>query len=191
MLSRPADASDAVQDTFVVAAAKLGRLRDPGRLRPWLFAVARNECRRQLDGPHVSRSAEGPGRHRYPWIDRVRIRQDRRGGQEDQPPRHPDADQDQAQHAAELAPGHHAGQHPTNYLADDRQSDAHADQQRRGQQPDRLDYRDTVGGVGATLASARSSAAAIRRATSLPNADSRGRYFIPQSGASTSRSAGT
>lgn len=58
MLSRPADASDAVQDTFVVAAAKLGRLRDPGRLRPWLFAVARNECRRQLDGPRVSRSAD-------------------------------------------------------------------------------------------------------------------------------------
>jgi RNA polymerase sigma factor (sigma-70 family) len=58
MLSRPADAADAVQDTFVVAAAKLGRLRDPGRLRPWLFAVARNECRRQLDGPRVSRSAD-------------------------------------------------------------------------------------------------------------------------------------
>ena len=30
MLSRPADAADAVQDTFVVAAAKLGGLRDPG-----------------------------------------------------------------------------------------------------------------------------------------------------------------
>lgn len=58
MLSRPADAADAVQDTFVVAAAKLGGLRDPGRLRPWLFAVARNECRHQLDGPRVSRSAD-------------------------------------------------------------------------------------------------------------------------------------
>ena len=58
MLSRPADAADAVQDTFVVAAAKLGALRDPGRLRPWLFAVARNECRHQLDGPRVSRSAD-------------------------------------------------------------------------------------------------------------------------------------
>jgi RNA polymerase sigma factor (sigma-70 family) len=58
MLSRPADAADAVQDTFVVAAAKLGRLRDPGRLRPWLFAVARNECRHQLDGPRVSRPAD-------------------------------------------------------------------------------------------------------------------------------------
>jgi RNA polymerase sigma factor (sigma-70 family) len=58
MLSRPADAADAVQDTFVVAAAKLGGLRDPDRLRPWLFAVARNECRHQLDGPRVSRSAD-------------------------------------------------------------------------------------------------------------------------------------
>lgn len=58
VLSRPADAADAVQDTFVVAAAKLGGLRDPGRLRPWLFAVARNEGRHQLDGPRVSRSAD-------------------------------------------------------------------------------------------------------------------------------------
>lgn len=58
VMSRPADAADAVQDTFVVAAAKLGGLRDPGRLRPWLFAVARNECRHQLDGPRVSRSAD-------------------------------------------------------------------------------------------------------------------------------------
>ncbi len=58
MLSRPADAADAVQDTFVVAAAKLSGLRDPGRLRPWLFAVARNECRHQLDGPRVSRPAD-------------------------------------------------------------------------------------------------------------------------------------
>ena len=36
----PADAADAVQDTFVIAAAELGRLRDPDRLRPWLYAVA-------------------------------------------------------------------------------------------------------------------------------------------------------
>ena len=58
MLSRPADAADAVQDTFVVAGAKLGGLRDPGRLRPWLFAVARNEARHHLDGMRVSRSAD-------------------------------------------------------------------------------------------------------------------------------------
>ena len=50
MIGDPVDAATAVQDTFVVAAAKLGGLRDPGRLRPWLYAVARNECRRQLHG---------------------------------------------------------------------------------------------------------------------------------------------
>ncbi len=44
MLGEPSDAADAVQDTFVIAAAKLGALRDPDRLRPWLYAVARNEC---------------------------------------------------------------------------------------------------------------------------------------------------
>jgi len=48
LLGEPADADDAVQDTFIIAAAKLGDLRDPGRLRPWLYAVARNECRRRL-----------------------------------------------------------------------------------------------------------------------------------------------
>jgi len=48
LLSAPTDAADAVQDTYLVAAAKLGGLRDPDRLRPWLYAVARNECFRRL-----------------------------------------------------------------------------------------------------------------------------------------------
>jgi RNA polymerase sigma factor (sigma-70 family) len=48
LLAEPSDAADAVQDTFVVAASKLGGLRDPDRLRPWLYAVARNECHRRL-----------------------------------------------------------------------------------------------------------------------------------------------
>ena len=48
LLGEPADAADAVQDTFVIAAAKLSALRDPDRLRPWLYAVARNESRRRL-----------------------------------------------------------------------------------------------------------------------------------------------
>jgi RNA polymerase sigma factor (sigma-70 family) len=48
LLAEPADAADAVQDTFIVAAAKLDGLRDPDRLRPWLYAVARNECHRRL-----------------------------------------------------------------------------------------------------------------------------------------------
>jgi RNA polymerase sigma factor (sigma-70 family) len=50
LLAEPADAADAVQDTFVIAAAKAGDLRDPDRLRPWLYAVARNECHRLLRG---------------------------------------------------------------------------------------------------------------------------------------------
>jgi RNA polymerase sigma factor (sigma-70 family) len=48
LLREPADAADAVQDTFLVATAKLRDLRDPARLRPWLYAVARNECFRRL-----------------------------------------------------------------------------------------------------------------------------------------------
>jgi len=48
LLHEPDDAADAVQDTFVIAASKLGRLRDPERLRAWLFTVARNECLRRL-----------------------------------------------------------------------------------------------------------------------------------------------
>ena len=48
LLREPADAADAVQDTFLVATAKLRDLRDPSRFRPWLYAVARNECFRRL-----------------------------------------------------------------------------------------------------------------------------------------------
>jgi RNA polymerase sigma factor (sigma-70 family) len=48
LLREPADAADAVQDTFVIAASKLAGLRDASRLRPWLYAVARNECHRRL-----------------------------------------------------------------------------------------------------------------------------------------------
>jgi RNA polymerase sigma factor (sigma-70 family) len=48
LLAELADAAAAVQDTFIVAADGLGGLRDPARLRPWLYAVARNECHRRL-----------------------------------------------------------------------------------------------------------------------------------------------
>jgi RNA polymerase sigma factor (sigma-70 family) len=48
LLGEPADAADAVQDAFVIAAVKLSGLRDADRLRPWLYAVARNECHRRL-----------------------------------------------------------------------------------------------------------------------------------------------
>ncbi len=45
MLRDHNDASDALQETFVNAATKLGQLRNPEKLRPWLFAIARNEAR--------------------------------------------------------------------------------------------------------------------------------------------------
>jgi RNA polymerase sigma factor (sigma-70 family) len=48
IMREPADAADAVQDTFLVATAKLRDLRDPAKLRSWLYAVARNECLRRL-----------------------------------------------------------------------------------------------------------------------------------------------
>jgi DNA-directed RNA polymerase specialized sigma24 family protein len=57
----------AVQDTFIIAAARLQRLRDPDQLRPWLHAVARNECLRragsaesQGNGSDIARSAGRP-----------------------------------------------------------------------------------------------------------------------------------
>ena len=50
MLGDTDDASDAVQDTFVIAASRLGELGDPRKLRAWLYAVGRNECQLRLDG---------------------------------------------------------------------------------------------------------------------------------------------
>src|SRR5271169_5549944 len=54
LLREPADAADAVQDTFVIAASRLAGLRDRNRLRPWLYAVARNECHRRLRARQVT-----------------------------------------------------------------------------------------------------------------------------------------
>jgi RNA polymerase sigma factor (sigma-70 family) len=48
MLSGSDGAADTVQDTFVIAVGNLGGLVDTGRLRPWLYAVARSECHRRL-----------------------------------------------------------------------------------------------------------------------------------------------
>jgi RNA polymerase sigma factor (sigma-70 family) len=48
LLHEPADAADVVHDTFVIAAVSLHQLRDPDRLRSWLYAVARNLCLRKL-----------------------------------------------------------------------------------------------------------------------------------------------
>jgi RNA polymerase sigma factor (sigma-70 family) len=48
LLGDPAAAADAVHDTFLVTAEAVTELQDPGRLRPWLYAVARNQCHRRL-----------------------------------------------------------------------------------------------------------------------------------------------
>jgi RNA polymerase sigma factor (sigma-70 family) len=48
MLGDAADAADAVQDTFVIAASRLAGLKDAELLRAWLYTVARNECLRIL-----------------------------------------------------------------------------------------------------------------------------------------------
>lgn len=37
-------AADCVQDAFCVAATRLTQLREPDKLRPWLYAIARNEA---------------------------------------------------------------------------------------------------------------------------------------------------
>ena len=48
ILHDSAAAAGALKDTFVLAAATLGNLSEPSKLRPWLFALARNECRRRI-----------------------------------------------------------------------------------------------------------------------------------------------
>jgi len=50
LLRDPDAAADAVHDTFIAAREHAGQLRDPDRLRSWLYAIARNECGRQLRG---------------------------------------------------------------------------------------------------------------------------------------------
>ncbi|MEV5499096.1 sigma-70 family RNA polymerase sigma factor [Nonomuraea fuscirosea] len=39
------DAEDACQDAAVTALARIGDLRDPSKIRPWLHAIVRNNCR--------------------------------------------------------------------------------------------------------------------------------------------------
>jgi RNA polymerase sigma factor (sigma-70 family) len=41
-------AADCVQDAFCIAATRLPQLRDPDRLRPWLYSIARNEALRRI-----------------------------------------------------------------------------------------------------------------------------------------------
>jgi RNA polymerase sigma factor (sigma-70 family) len=63
-------AADCVQDTFCTAATRLSQLRDPDKLRPWLYAISRNEGLRVIskrsreqpydEVPEESSSEDGP-----------------------------------------------------------------------------------------------------------------------------------
>lgn len=47
MLRDRHEAADAMQDVFLIAAERMGQLREPERLKPWLFAILRNEVYRR------------------------------------------------------------------------------------------------------------------------------------------------
>lgn len=44
LVGEPSGAGDVVHDTFLRAATRISTLRDPSRLRAWLFAILRNEA---------------------------------------------------------------------------------------------------------------------------------------------------
>ena len=48
ILHDSAAAAEALKDTFVIATETLSNLSEPSKLHPWLFALARNECRRRV-----------------------------------------------------------------------------------------------------------------------------------------------
>jgi RNA polymerase sigma factor (sigma-70 family) len=58
MLHHSADAAGALTDTFVIAAATCRNLSEPAKLRPWLFALARNENRRRIRPTSAARDEE-------------------------------------------------------------------------------------------------------------------------------------
>ena len=74
MLRNPVEAQDCVADSFVLMAEKVGQLRDPSRLRPWLYSVVRNECLRTL-------RARGREAHDDEWLEAM---PDQGRGPEDQ-----------------------------------------------------------------------------------------------------------
>ncbi len=47
MLNDRDEAADVLHDVILIAAERLGQLRDPDRLKPWLFAILRNEVYRR------------------------------------------------------------------------------------------------------------------------------------------------
>jgi RNA polymerase sigma factor (sigma-70 family) len=58
LVREPAAAADAVRDTFVVTAFRLDDLPADGLLRPWLYAVARNECLRAISSGQATTAVD-------------------------------------------------------------------------------------------------------------------------------------
>jgi RNA polymerase sigma factor (sigma-70 family) len=58
LVREPAAAADAVRDTFVVTAFRLDDLPGEGLLRPWLYAVARNECLRAISAGQAAAAVD-------------------------------------------------------------------------------------------------------------------------------------
>jgi RNA polymerase sigma factor (sigma-70 family) len=58
LLREPADAVDAIEDTFLVAVERLPGPPDDDWLRPWLFAVARNACLSRLKSGQAAAASD-------------------------------------------------------------------------------------------------------------------------------------
>jgi RNA polymerase sigma factor (sigma-70 family) len=58
MLHDSAAAAGALKETFLIASATLSNLSEPSKLRPWLFALTRNECRRRIRPASAVRDEE-------------------------------------------------------------------------------------------------------------------------------------
>ncbi|WP_431976506.1 sigma-70 family RNA polymerase sigma factor [Micromonospora haikouensis] len=61
LVREPEAAADVVHDAFLTASQRIDQLRDPDRLRPWLYAIVRNECLRQLRERSRSSALEEAG----------------------------------------------------------------------------------------------------------------------------------
>ena len=48
MLRDRDSAADCVQDAFCIVSTTLGGLREPDKLRPWLYSIVRNEAHKRL-----------------------------------------------------------------------------------------------------------------------------------------------
>lgn len=64
------DAADALHDAFLTAATKIGQLRDPSRLRPWLYSICRTQCLAALRKRSRERPDEDVAAMTPPVVDR-------------------------------------------------------------------------------------------------------------------------